>query len=92
VATDTFDTILSEARKLRLNLVLCHQYLGQVSDRMRQSVIGNAGTLIVFRIGAEDSPLPARELRTFRRGSSAQTPCWSRSPAQSPPEARSRPS
>jgi hypothetical protein len=64
VATDTFDTILSEARKLRLNLVLCHQYLGQVSDRMRQSVIGNAGTLIVFRVGAEDTPLLSRELAT----------------------------
>ena len=67
IATDTFDIILSEARKLRLNLVLAHQYLGQVSDRMRQSVIGNAGTLIVFRVGAEDAPLLARELGTDPR-------------------------
>ncbi len=60
-ATDAFATILSEARKWRLSLVLAHQFLGQMPPRLRQAVIGNAGTLISFRIGAEDAPLLAGE-------------------------------
>jgi energy-coupling factor transporter ATP-binding protein EcfA2 len=61
-ASDAFATILSEARKWRLSLVLAHQFLGQVPDRLRQAVIGNAGSVVVFRVGAEDAPLLASEL------------------------------
>jgi hypothetical protein len=61
-ATDSFASILSEARKWRLNLALAHQFLGQLPPLLRQAVIGNAGTLIAFRLGAEDSPLIADEL------------------------------
>ena len=61
-ATDSFATILSEARKYRLALVLAHQFLGQLPDLLRQAVIGNAGSIVAFRLGAEDAPLIAREL------------------------------
>jgi hypothetical protein len=61
-ATDSFASILSEARKWRLSLALAHQFLGQLPSILRQAVIGNAGTLIAFRVGAEDSQLIADEL------------------------------
>ena len=60
-ATDSFASILSEARKYRLALVLAHQFLGQLPDLLRQAVIGNAGSIVAFRIGAEDAPLIANE-------------------------------
>ncbi len=61
-ATDSFATILSEARKYHLALVLAHQFVGQLPDLLRQAVIGNAGSIVAFRIGAEDAPLIASEL------------------------------
>jgi hypothetical protein len=61
-ATDSFATILSEARKYRLALVLAHQFLGQLTPLLRQAVIGNAGSIVAFRLGAEDAPLIADEL------------------------------
>lgn len=61
-ATDSFASILSEARKYRLALVLAHQFLGQLPDFLRQAVIGNAGSIVAFRIGAEDASLLANEL------------------------------
>lgn len=61
-ATDTFASILSEMRKWRLNLVVANQFMGQVPDILRQSILGNVGTLCVFRIGAEDAPLIAKQL------------------------------
>ena len=61
-ATDSFAAILSEARKYRLSLTLAHQFLGQIPVLLRQAVLGNAGSLIVFRIGAEDAVALAPEL------------------------------
>jgi hypothetical protein len=61
-ATDSFATILSEARKFKLSLVLAHQFLGQLPDQLRQAVFGNVGTMMSFRIGAEDAALVANEL------------------------------
>ena len=61
-ATDSFATILSEARKYHLALVLAHQFIGQLPDLLRQAVIGNAGSIFAFRVGAEDAPLIACEL------------------------------
>ena len=61
-ATEGFATILSEARKWRLSLVLAHQLLGQLPPTLRQAVLGNAGTIVSFRIGAEDAPLIASQL------------------------------
>jgi CxxC-x17-CxxC domain-containing protein len=58
-ATNSFAGILSEARKYRLNLILAHQYTGQLviesSTVVRDAVFGNVGTMIVFRIGANDA-------------------------------------
>jgi hypothetical protein len=61
-ATDSFATILSEARKYKLSLVVAHQFLGQVHEPLRQAVFGNVGTIMAFRIGAEDAPLVSEEL------------------------------
>ena len=47
--------MLSELRKYRLSLVLAHQYLSQVEPRIRDAILGNAGTIVVFRIGANDA-------------------------------------
>jgi len=60
-ATDTFAEILSEARKYRLNLTLAHQYMGQLSDVVRKTVFGNVGSMISFRVGAEDAVILAEE-------------------------------
>ena len=54
-ATDSFATILSEARKYRLSLTLAHQFLGQLPLSLRQAVLGNAGSIISFRTGADDA-------------------------------------
>lgn len=54
-ATESFATILSEARKYRLDLTLAHQYITQMEDIVRDAVFGNVGTLVCFRIGAEDA-------------------------------------
>ncbi|MFO0705185.1 MAG: type IV secretion system DNA-binding domain-containing protein [Candidatus Andersenbacteria bacterium] len=60
-ATESFANILSEARKYRLNLTVAHQYIEQMSDEVRAAVFGNVGTLVVFRIGAEDAEFLEQE-------------------------------
>ena len=52
--TDSIATILSEARKYRLNLILAHQYIPQLTPEIRNAVLGNVGTIGAFRIGADD--------------------------------------
>ncbi len=59
--TESFADILSEARKYHLHLVLAHQYLGQLEPRIRDAVLANVGTLVVFRVGPEDAQLLAKE-------------------------------
>ena len=69
--TDAFSSILSEARKYKLNLIIAHQYLGQLetqagaqgagSKDLRDAVFGNVGTMVVFRTGAEDSEVLGKE-------------------------------
>lgn len=60
-ATTSFMNILSEARKYRLDLTLAHQYITQMSDEVREAVFGNIGTLICFRVGAEDAEFLEKE-------------------------------
>lgn len=64
-ATDSFAGILSEARKYRLNLIIAHQYVGQlvtdVSTKVRDAVFGNVGTMMAFRIGAGDAEFLEKE-------------------------------
>ncbi len=56
-ATESFATILSEARKYRLSLILAHQYIEQLdeSERVKSAIFGNIGTMIMFRVGASDA-------------------------------------
>lgn len=54
-ATPDFATILSEARKYKLNLIVANQFVGQLTDDIRDAIFGNVGTLSVFRIGADDA-------------------------------------
>jgi len=53
-ATDDFCTILSEARKYRLNLTMAHQYIGQLPENIKSAVFGNVGSLLIARCSAED--------------------------------------
>jgi len=54
-ATDDFATILSEARKYKLNLTVGHQFIDQLPDSIKDAVFGNVGTTCVFRVGTEDA-------------------------------------
>jgi len=64
-ATDSFANILSEARKYHLCLTLAHQYIAQLthdkSTRVRDAVFGNVGTILSFRVGAEDAEFLEKE-------------------------------
>jgi hypothetical protein len=60
-ATDSFATILSEARKYGLNLTVANQYVAQMSETVRDAVFGNVGTMITMRVSAEDSPILAKQ-------------------------------
>lgn len=60
-ATDSFATILSEARKYGLNLTVANQYISQMSETVRDAVFGNVGTVISFRVSADDSPILAKQ-------------------------------
>jgi len=54
-ATDAIATILSEARKYRLNLTIAHQFVAQLEEKIRDAVFGNVGTQVVFRVGVQDA-------------------------------------
>ncbi|MCD6528283.1 type IV secretion system DNA-binding domain-containing protein [bacterium] len=60
-ATESFANILSEARKYRLSLILTHQYIAQMDEKVRDAVFGNVGTIISFRVGAEDAKFLEKE-------------------------------
>jgi type IV secretory pathway TraG/TraD family ATPase VirD4 len=71
-ATDSFATILSEARKYHLGLIIAHQYIGQLTHKngpegsredptIRDAVFGNVGTMMSFKIGASDAEYMAKE-------------------------------
>jgi CxxC-x17-CxxC domain-containing protein len=60
-ATEAFANILSEARKYRLSLILGHQYIAQMDEMVRDAVFGNVGTLVAFRVGAEDAEYLEKE-------------------------------
>jgi hypothetical protein len=60
-ATDSFATILSEARKYGLNLTVANQYISQMGDVVRDAVFGNVGTMVTFRVSADDAPLLGKQ-------------------------------
>lgn len=59
--TLSFATMMAELRKYGLGLALAHQYIHQLEPDILHAVLGNAGTLVSFRVGAEDAPFLARE-------------------------------
>ncbi len=61
VATLSLAGMLQETRKYRLGLVLANQYLEQLDERVQQAILGNVGTLIVFRVGVRDAKILADE-------------------------------
>lgn len=60
-ATESFAVILSEARKYRLNLILTNQYIAQMPEIVAKAVFGNVGSIISFRVGAQDSSFLIKE-------------------------------
>lgn len=60
-ATESFADILSEARKYRLNLIVAHQYIGQLEEDVSNAIFGNVGTIVAFRIGAADAEFLEKE-------------------------------
>ncbi len=62
-ATESFESILSEARKYRLNLVLGNQFMTQLTDKIREAIIGNVGTVISGRIGVTDAELMVKKFQ-----------------------------
>ncbi|OGH19764.1 MAG: hypothetical protein A3D74_02380 [Candidatus Levybacteria bacterium RIFCSPHIGHO2_02_FULL_37_13] len=60
-ATESFNQILSEARKFNLSLTIAHQYIDQLTDSIRKTAFGNVGSLICFRVGSEDAHFLSKE-------------------------------
>ena len=68
IGTKALADILSESRKWRLNLTICHQYSAQLPDSLQAAIFGNVGTLVSFRVGAADAQVLEPELEPqFRR-------------------------
>ena len=63
--TGSFATILSEARKYRLNLTVAHQYLKQLDDETANAVFGNVGSIVAFQVGSDDASVLAQQLAKF---------------------------
>lgn len=60
-STDSFSSVLSEARKYRLDLTLSHQFVGQLRSEVRDAVFGNVGSIIAFRVGSADADVLEKE-------------------------------
>jgi hypothetical protein len=59
--TDSISTILSEARKYRLDLVIAHQFIAQLTDKIRDAVFGNVGNMLALRVGPGDTELLSKQ-------------------------------
>jgi hypothetical protein len=67
-ATDSISTILSEARKYRLDLTVAHQFIAQLTEKIRDSVFGNVGSILAFRTGVQDAEFLEKQFEpTFNR-------------------------
>lgn len=60
--TENIATILSEARKYRLNLIIAHQFIKQLEEKIREAVFGNVGSIISFRISPKDAEIIEKQL------------------------------
>jgi hypothetical protein len=63
VTTDSIATILSEARKYRLDLIVAHQFIGQLKEEIKKAIFGNVGSLASFRIGSDDTEFLAKQFK-----------------------------
>jgi hypothetical protein len=61
VTTKSIATILSEARKYRLDLTLAHQFIGQLEEDIKKAIFGNVGSMAAFRIGSDDAEFMAKQ-------------------------------
>ena len=67
-ATDSISTILSEARKYKLDLIVAHQFIAQLTEKIRDSVFGNVGSLLAFRVGVQDAEFLEKQFEpTFNK-------------------------
>jgi len=74
-ATDSFESILSEARKYRLNLIVANQFMTQLTDKIREALLGNCGTIVCGRIGVTDADLMVKAFTpTFTAEDLTKTP------------------
>ncbi len=62
-ATDSFESILSEARKYKLSLIVANQFMTQLTDKIREAIIGNVGTVMCGRIGTTDAELMVKRFQ-----------------------------
>jgi hypothetical protein len=67
-STDSFATILSEARKYRLNLIVANQFTTQLTEEIRDAVFGNIGTVVAYRIGQNDVEILSKYFQPFFEG------------------------
>ncbi len=63
--TDSIASILSEARKYHLSLIVAHQFIAQLGDKIRDAVFGNVGSLMSFRVGVEDAEVLAKQFESL---------------------------
>lgn len=61
-STDSFATILSEARKYHLSLIVANQFISQLNEQIRDAVFGNVGSILSYRVGPEDAEFLAKQL------------------------------
>ncbi len=74
-ATDSFESILSEARKYRLNLIVANQFMTQLTDKIREALLGNVGTIVCGRVGVTDADLMVKAFTpTFTAEDLTKTP------------------
>ena len=74
-ATDSFESILSEARKYRLNLIVANQFMTQLTEKIREALLGNVGTIVCGRIGITDAELMVKAFApTFTAEDLTKTP------------------
>ncbi len=74
-ATESFESILSEARKYRLNLIVANQFMTQLTEKIREALLGNVGTIICGRVGVTDADLMVKAFTpTFTAEDLTKTP------------------
>jgi len=66
--TDSIAVILSEARKYRLNLIVAHQFIAQLTEKVRDAVFGNVGSIAAFRVGAQDAEFLVKQFEPVFNG------------------------